>query len=224
MGTLSITKESHLYWLGRYIERAYSTLLQLRQYYDKLLDGKVNYQDYCATLGIPDIYQSPEEFIQDMLFNEKNFSSVVSSLRFAYDNAVVLRETLGSGTLSYIQMACNAMELAKNSKAPMIEAQWAIDDIMAFRGSSEDLIQDEQCRSILKCGIGVERVDLYLRLGLPIQKVRPAAERMLNTLYKCGLVTDTANRQTVEDAIISKVGTIDRWQLLNAVDGLFPEL
>ena len=37
-----------------------------------------------------------------------------------YDNAVVLREEIGSETLSYIQLAVYEMNRAKESSAPLI--------------------------------------------------------------------------------------------------------
>lgn len=224
MGTLSISKESRLYWLGRYTERVYTTLGMLCKFYDSTIDKEFSFREFCGYLGLPAQYESNEEFCRDLLFNEENPASVISSLNCAYDNAVVLRETLGSSTLAYIQMACNAMALAKESAAPMIEAQWAIDDIMAFRGSCEDRIASEQCRSIIKCGSGVERLDLFLRLQKPVSEIRPVAERMLNTLYKTGLPVNQESLGVVADGVLDDEIVVTRWQLLAAVENLFPGL
>ncbi|WP_366209032.1 alpha-E domain-containing protein [uncultured Selenomonas sp.] len=82
-------------------------------------------------------------------------------------NGMMLRETISSSTLSYLQMAFNDLVSAKKSDCPMIEVQAMIDSIMAFRGSFDDTVEDEGVRNVVKCGWTAERCILYLRLGEP---------------------------------------------------------
>lgn len=88
-------------------------------------------------------------------------------MRRAYDNAIELREEIGSEALAYVQLTCYAMNRAAESPAPMNEFQKAADNILAFWGCIDDQVEDESTRSLLKIGKRVERIDLYARLRMP---------------------------------------------------------
>ena len=107
--------------------------------FDAETDGaEADYKDYCRRMGITCHYENTAAFIRSYYFDAGNADSVAASLAHAYDNAIVLRETLSSDTLAYVQMAVTAMELAAKSSGPAVELQWVLDDIMAFRGSCEE--------------------------------------------------------------------------------------
>lgn len=89
---------------------------------------------------------------------------MISNLKRAYDNAIVLREEIGSESLSHIQLAIYEMQKAGMSEAPMLEFQKVLDNLMAFWGIVDDEIASENVRNILKVGKRVERIDLYGRL------------------------------------------------------------
>lgn len=60
--------------------------------------------------------------------------SLISNLNRAYDNAVVLRESIGSEALFYIQMSVYDMENAAKSEVPLLELQQVLVNIHAFWG------------------------------------------------------------------------------------------
>ena len=63
MGIISIEKADHLFWLGRYMERVYTTLDTFFSYYDRMLDLDPDaYHKFCEKLSIPDIYENREDF------------------------------------------------------------------------------------------------------------------------------------------------------------------
>ena len=106
MGIISIENADHLYWLGRYTERVYTTLRVFFHIYDQIIEQPEGiYGEYCERLNIPNIYQSNRQFVQSYLFEEENPDSVFSNMKRAYDNAIVLRNELSSTVLSYIQLA-----------------------------------------------------------------------------------------------------------------------
>ena len=108
MGIISIKSTDNLFWLGRYVERVFTTLRVFSEYYDKMIDKDENaYIDFCNKLGIENTYSYKQEFITKYLFDENDPNSVMSNLLCAYDNAVVMRNEISSETLSYIQMAVN---------------------------------------------------------------------------------------------------------------------
>ena len=84
-------------------------LKKAKPIYDAGVDGREgDYADYCFRLGIPGGYANTVDFCKRYFFDRNNPNSLASSLVYAYDNAVVLRDTLTTDTLSYIQLAMNA--------------------------------------------------------------------------------------------------------------------
>ena len=89
----------------------------------------------------------------------------MSNLMRAYDNAVILREFLGTETLSYIQLAVYAMQKAKLGRETLVDLMRVADYILAFWGSIDDELDDETARNIVKAGKRLERLDRYICLG-----------------------------------------------------------
>ena len=97
MGIISIKSTDNLFWLGRYVERVFTTLRVFSEYYDKMIDKDENaYIDFCNKLGIENTYSYKQEFITKYLFDENDPNSVMSNLLCAYDNAVVMRNAISS--------------------------------------------------------------------------------------------------------------------------------
>ncbi len=179
MGIISVEHTDQLFWLGRYSERVYTTLRIFSDRFDSMLDLKeTEYEEFCKRQEIPNIYTSAEDFAKRYCFDEEDPNSIISNLSRAYDNAVVLREEIGSGTLSYIQMAVYAMNKAKESDAPLFELQHVIDNIVAFWGIIDDSVDDEQVRSIVKLGKRVERVDMYARMHMDRKEMKREVVRL----------------------------------------------
>lgn len=226
MGTLSLTKAGRLFWLGRYTERVYSSLKASKGVYDKMVDGEeADYAAYCNALGIPNTFTSTENFCRQYLADRSSPCSLVSVLGFAYDNAIVLRDTIGTETFSYIQLACNAMEKAVSGDYPEFELQSVLDYIMAFRGCAEYSLMDETSRTILRTGANVEHLSLALRLDHPKEECRADCERLLNRLYKIPLSTDEERKlRLVDHALDETKPDLERLAMLDCVEHLFPEV
>lgn len=179
MGIISIEHTDRLYWLGRYTERVYTTLRLFATSYDEMIDrAEKSYEIFCEKLDIPNIYLSGTDFVRRYCFDATDPNSIYSNLMRGYDNAVVLREAIGSETLSYIQLAVYAINRAKESAAPMIDLQKVMDNLMAFWGMADDSIASENVRNIIKVGKRVERLDLYARLHLPLVDISREVYRL----------------------------------------------
>ena len=186
MGVVSLTNTDKLYWLGRYSERVYTTIRLFGESFDHLIEGEVqSIGAFCASLNIPNLYTSGDDFVERYLFDAENPDPVFANLTRAYDNAMTLREEIGSECVSYIQLAIYAMNSLRGSENPMFGLQKVVDDILAFWGLSDDIIPDENVRNIIKVGKRVERLDLYARLKLPkkdiLREVRRLAVRISRT-------------------------------------------
>ena len=188
MGIISVEQASRLYWLGRYTERVYSTIRMFFKSYDKMIDKEQDsYITFCSSVDIPNIYQSKEDFLKRYPFDEANPDSIISNLNRAYDNAIVLRESISTEALSYIQLAIYEMNRAAKSSAPLFELQHVLDEILAFWGSIDDRIDSEEIRNIIKAGKRIERIDLYARLGAKTEEIRREVHRMIPRVTKSGI-------------------------------------
>ena len=202
MGIISIKSTDNLFWLGRYVERVFTTLRVFSEYYDKMIDKDENaYIDFCNKLGIENTYSYKQEFITKYLFDENDPNSVMSNLLCAYDNAVVMRNEISSETLSYIQMAVNYMEQGRESSAPMLKLQEVFDCIFAFWGSADDFVES---RNILKFGRSVERLDLYTRFSFSPTLIKKEFSILLNRLYKVGVDCNIDAINTLMNIILEK--------------------
>ena len=191
MGIISVEQVDHLYWLGRYTERVYTTIRVFAESYDGMIDEtEDSYGRYCDSLDIPNIYETKKDFLLKYPFDEAIPDSIISNLERAYDNAIVLRESIGSDALSYIQLAIYCMKKAADSESPLIELQQVTDDILAFWGIVDDQIESEQVRNIIKAGKRIERIDLYARLEVPREDLDREIHRMIPRVLRSGMKFD----------------------------------
>ena len=204
MTVLSLENSDRLLWLGRYSERVYTGL-----------------RDFCEKIDIMNdetSYESKKEFVKNFCFDEKNPSSIRSSLLRAYDNAIVLRDEIGSETFSYVQLAVYEMNNAEKSKTPMLNFQKVIDNIAAFWGMADDKIEDEHVRGIIKLGKRIERVDLYARMNADEKDIKREICRLTYRITKTGLRYNAENLEKLKT--IANENKINNSEILRAVENL----
>lgn len=202
MGIISMEKVDHLYWMGRYTERVYTTLRMFFHIYDNMIEQPEGiYAKYCQRLNIPNIYTSNRQFVRSYLFGEDNPDSVLSNMKRAYDNAVVLRDELSSTVLSYVQLALDTLESCRKTTAPLLELQQVVDYLLAFWGGADDYVEQEECRNILKCGKYVERLDLCLRLDYHTKDLEKEYRKLCNRLEKTNLAYHKTSLDRLEEII-----------------------
>ena len=187
MGTLSLEKVDHLLWLGRYIERSFTTQRFIIATYDKAIDStEGNWKGQLEELGFSAEMDEPLAFFRDCLFNIETPCSLAHSMGAAYDNAVMLRDVLGTESLSYVQMAVDEIAAAEHSDSPLLDLQLVQDNIMAFKGCVDDFVADDAARNIIKCGISVERIDLYARLSYKLDSIKQEVHRLASRIDRTG--------------------------------------
>lgn len=219
MGIISVEQTDRLFWLGRYSERVYTTLRLYSESFDRLIDmDSYDYAEFCRRLDIPDVYGSKEKFKESYPFDEEDTNSILSNLLRAYDNAIVLREEIGSETLSYIQLAIYDMQKARISRAPLIEMQSVIDNLLAFWGIADDIIDSEQTRNIIKAGKRVERVDLFGRLQLPAANITREVHRLIPRIERSGIRYHEEGLERLKNLV--ETGEIDYYKVVYEVEHL----
>ena len=219
MGIISVEQASRLYWLGRYTERVYSTIRMFFKSYDKMIDKEQDsYITFCSSVDIPNIYQSKEDFLKRYPFDEANPESIISNLNRAYDNAIVLRESISTEALSYIQLAIYEMNRAAKSSAPLFELQHVLDEILAFWGSIDDRIDSEEIRNIIKAGKRIERIDLYARLGAKTEEIRREVHRMIPRVTKSGIPYQKEKLEKVKE--LAEQEQLNYYEIVSNVEAI----
>ena len=202
MGIKSIVNTGRLFWLGRYSERVYTTLKLFSLSFDTLIEqSEEDYKGFCESLEIPDIYLDKDDFIERYAFGKDNPDSIYSNLQRAYDNALELRNEIGSETMSFIQMAIYEMDAAWRSVAPLLHFQKITDAILAFWGCVDDQIDDENTRNIIKIGKRVERLDLYARLGRGRTTLQREVRRLSWRIPRTDLIYREEDLQELKDLV-----------------------
>lgn len=225
MGIISLEQINRMYWLGRYTERVYATIRLYSTCYDNMIDDiGDNYADFCAMLEIPNIYADKNDFNMRYPFDETDPNSIYSNLIRAYDNAIVLREEIGSETLSYVQLAIYAINKAKISRAPLLEMQNVEDNLLAFWGIADDFIDDEVKRNILKTGKHIERLDLYARLRHDPQELKTELRRMQKRLARSQMSYDKERLEQLQELIgADNSQDYDYREIVREIEGLVNE-
>ena len=217
MGIISVEQADRLYWLGRYTERVYTTLKMYNQGFDHMIDEEEDsYPQFCRKMDIPNIYKDKDDFFYRYPYDPTNPDSIISNLMRAYDNAIVLRESIGSETLSYIQLAVYDWNKAYINQAPLIETQKLLDHILAFWGTVDDQIDSKQIRNILKAGKRIERIDLYARMEYPRSTLEREVARMIPRVTECGLNYDKEKLQQVMETV--KAPQLDYYAIVSCVE------
>lgn len=221
---ITLKQLDSLYWLGRYAERVLSTLRVFMNVYDSQLDNNFDYGDYCKKLDIYNGFSDLHDFCNRYAFDKNYASSIICSMMRAYDNAIMLRDTIGSDALAYIEMAQRAMLDAEFSQTPVLQFQKVIDYIMSFYGTIEDTIYNRNVKNIILCGHGVERLDMYLRLNINQEKTMYECHKLGNALSYTDIEADKFQLQKICGELCEADEVqdyADKMVLLQIIDGMF---
>ena len=219
MGIITVEHTGRLVWLGRYTERVYTTIRIFSDSFDKLISHNAGaIEDFCRKLDIPMIYSDHQDFLRRYNFDRGNPDSVASSLDRVYDNAVVMRDEIGSEAICYIQMAVYALNRASRSETPYLDMQRVSDNMLAFWGICDDQIESENARNIIKVGKRIERIDLYARLSQPREALRREIRRLSARIPRTNLHYREDRIQQLQDLIEQE--EIPYTRILTCVDSV----
>ena len=219
MDIISVENADRLYWLGRYSERVFTTIRLFSASFDDMIDTKLDsYEDFCRRLEIPNIYTSGADFIRRYCFDPEVPDSIMSNLTRAYDNAITLREEIGSETISYIQLAVYDLNKAGESPAPLIQLMKVVDNLFAFWGIVDDQIDSENVRNIIKVGKRVERLDLYARLHMPREEMQREIDRLSGRIPRTCLKYSQSTLDTIKELVNSE--KIDYYKVVEVTESI----
>lgn len=221
---LTLKQVDSLYWLGRYAERTLSSLRTFMRVYDSQIDTTFDYADYCEKLDIYNGFSSLQDFCRRYAFDENYQSSIIASATFANGNAMMLRDIIGSDCLSYVELALRSLGEAGVSRTPMLLFQRAVDYLMAFKGAVADSVRDRNVLNLIRTGFGVERLDIYLRLGIHERTVLFESRRLADAICRTDVDCDKLQLQKITGELCeldSFHDRADKMLLLQLIDSLF---
>lgn len=217
LALVTASKADNLFWLGRYTERAFTTLVQFLPFYDRVMDTDVDaFRPFARALDLPQDFEDFDAFIHSFLYDGDHPDSVRSAIVAAFNNAVILRPELSSRLLQYIELAVtNITDAASRfANADDIYKQRDIaDNMLAFWGGVENSTVDPSLKAFIFIGKYVERIDLYTRLNLP-------ASEMTAPLRKLETYSRTLDGMPLPQCFADGV----RWLLAQLPERGYPEL
>ena len=216
---VSSAKANRLYWLGRYAERVYLTLHMLRKHFDLMIDEDQDaYISFCTEMGIENKYRSADDFTKRYLFDTSNPESVINMLERVKDNAMMLREEIMTETLCYIELSIAHMNKPEVQNRGIEGLQRITDYILAFWGSIDERIVDNQIRHSIKFGKYLESLDLHIRFDYPFSRVNGIFNRMLDSIEKECYICDEMTLLTLKQHFnVDDYKNIGVLQLINSL-------
>lgn len=201
MDIISLDKVDNLLWLGRYSERVYLTIREFFTGYDQMIEDPDFYKEYCYNMQIPNIYTDLNDFVKRYIRDESNPDSIIANLNRAYDNCMILRNEIGTETMSYLELALDDLISLKDFDSFILDLQGTLDHILAFWACLDDDVENYEVRNIIKLGKRLERFDMYLRLRKDKAMLHKACDTLDHRLKKSNLPYDRESFMKVRSMI-----------------------
>lgn len=206
---ISRAKANHLFWLGRYAERVYTTIALLREAWDRHLDGDPAALPDCFTRlgGRTETIEDSETRLYSYLFDPELPGSLAFSLERVFDNGIVLRDDLKSETLSYVHLCRTTLiKCAEDTSCNLTGLQPISDYILAFWGAVAERVYDADTLRLLYVGKNIEYMDLHIRFEYPFERMRIAWLTTLHLLDELDAVVDQGARGQLAVFFLSSAG------------------
>jgi uncharacterized alpha-E superfamily protein len=166
--------------------------------------------------------------MKGFLYGEESFS-ISSAFRCAYDNALVIRNTIGSESLAYMELASNTFNSSCNSKNLRLALMPVMDYLHAFWGSIDDKLATGEAGIIIKCGKLIERMDLYFRFSYEHKLINSEYEKLCHIISRVPRVPNgfcnTKHLAVLVDALATEESYKERIDdVLFSLNKIFEEL
>ncbi len=177
----------HLFWIGRYIQRAESMTRLIIDIFDRILDHDLQESHrFYAKLGITLDYQNNQEFLRKAIF-ELEFVSLLSIVNNARENAVLARASLPNRMFGRINGLYLRYQIAKDEpKTSIFWLESTLQELDAIWGNLELNIVHMHEKDLIQLGRVVEKMDLNVRLFDSLEATALDVSRVNDLLLRLG--------------------------------------
>lgn len=198
---LNAEKANRLFWLGRYVERAYLTLHLVRRAYDEMLDTPVGGTPQSPLLTLlrthtgADFATSRE--LMAHTYDPRNAASLRAIAERTKDNSMLLRSEICSESLSYVEMTHALIAARATAGDTNITClQPATDWLLAFWGSVGERVYGQHL-TLLCAGRLVEHIDMNLRFRYKPYRIAEAWAELCEHMAEAPALFDTVQAQRI---------------------------
>jgi uncharacterized alpha-E superfamily protein len=197
---LSRTAE-HLYWTGRYVERAENTarILDVSLRSTLKRDNTDDWESVVALVGEPTAFAaahgtaSLESVTRFAILDDTNPSSIHASFRAARENLRALRASISSESWESINSTWLQLrqidDSALRERGPREVCEWIVQRSQLFQGISHGTALHDDAFHFLLLGTFLERADNTARLlSARYQRLQSADDSPSNAYYAWGAV------------------------------------
>ncbi|ATB69203.1 hypothetical protein SJPD1_1091 [Sulfurospirillum diekertiae] len=204
----------HLYWMGRYIQRAESMTRLIIELFDKILDENfAEAKTFYEKLGIELSYDSAQMFLRKTVF-DLEYASLCDTVNSARENAILTRSHLSNRMFSRINALYLAYKKAKEERT--VSLYWlegTLKELDSIWGNFELSLVEAKEAPLIQLGKVVERMDLNIRLYdsieaalMDVEKLNSIAEKVRPNHKRVAL--SSSNRYKTLQTINSVFGAL----------------
>lgn len=158
---------NNLYWLGRYLERVESALIEIHYAFDRVIDDDKNAgKKLFKRFGIDIKYKNANDFLCEAIFGEHD-SNINDLISYVRENAIISRSYVTTNTFGAI-IELSEMLKSLNSEASCEMDATYLDKLLGKVAEIWGQMTMKQQRNtsdyLLRLGKLVEKVDFHLRL------------------------------------------------------------
>ena len=177
----------HLFWIGRYIQRAESMTRLVIDIFDRILDDNPQEShSFYAKLGVTLNYQNNQEFLRKAIF-DLEFVSLITIVNNARENAVLARASLPNRMFGRINGLYLRYQVAKEEpKTSIFWLESTLQELDAIWGNLELNIVHMHEKDLIQLGRVVEKMDLNVRLFDSLEATALDVTRVNDLLVKLG--------------------------------------
>ncbi len=161
---ISINTAQHLYWFGRYVQRAQTLLVEMLESYDYVLDREFEHgKKLFAKLGIEAEYKNGLDFLKVGVYGS-HYGSVDSIIKMARENAIETRHLLDERGFATLNKIYNHLCEGHDRAISPAYLEEIIDNCSLILGIFSTELDRTRAYQLIRFGQQIERFDLILRL------------------------------------------------------------
>lgn len=210
---ITVNAARHLYWKGRYLQRAQTMLKELLIGYDNVIDRNFDYgRHHYEKLDVIIDYTDAHDFLRQGIYGNHS-SSIASMILIARENAIETRNLLDERGFARLNLIHGRIlsECGKVVTPSMLED--FIDDIAFILGIFSSELGRTKAYNFIRLGQYIERFDLILRLYEGFDLVNAELDAMntiakrLNNHYQSSKIftSDLSKALAIVNSVIDKV-------------------